>query len=203
MAAPKNEKIFKTLSIAIIFVIIVGITTHNFSSFKKAFINIFKKEKIVSEINTEIYNQDKKTENFLNEENQKNKSSVLIAEVFLGESDSSSFIKIFNFSNEEKDLSEYSIRKINSSSQTTLVSKKRFSNISIKPFSYITISKENGGVNSQINWPKSYSLNKTTGITLYRNNQKEDEVVWNKNLKNITLKRINWEEDLFAYLYFN
>lgn len=198
MAASKNEKIIKKIIVLGGIILLLIIIALNFSSFKKAFLNIFQREEIIEEIPTSSKKENKE---FLKNEGNNKNNPLLIAEIFLGKDDSSSYIKIYNFSHEAINLSEYHIKKISSSFKTsTLVSSKRFKNIFINPFSFITISKENGKIKSEITWPKSYNLQKAYGISLYKKDQKQDEIIWNKNLRNIILKRISWEENNFAYI---
>lgn len=200
MAIKQNEKIFKVAAAGAITFLVFIISVLNFQDFKKAFSNILIKEDIIFQIEKEKTKH--QVEN-LTTDNKKNEtlliSPILIAEISLGNKVNPPFIKIYNFSEQEIDLSEYSIKKL-TSYETTLISQKRFKNKIIKPYSYLTLSRENENIKADIFWPQSYNITNIKGIAIYKGKEKIDETRWAKIPSNTTIKRLSWQEKKFAYI---
>jgi hypothetical protein len=132
----------------------------------------------------------------------KSKEAIIITEIFPGGKEIPPFIKIFNRSEEEIDLSGLYIKKINGNSgkESYLVSKKLLNGIKIKPFSYISISKENNKIISDIYWPKTYNIPKSGGIVIYNQNGEEiEKIMWDNLPTNLSMARVGFKDKKFVF----
>jgi len=124
-------------------------------------------------------------------------STVYISEVMAGRSDNGNyeFIELFNDSDNQVDLTGWSIKKESSTGkETTLISKNYFEGKIIPPSEFLLLANEGGytgDVSPDILWPKSYTLAYTkNALVLYdESSNKIERVYWEKILKDKSISR--------------
>lgn len=121
-------------------------------------------------------------------------ASVVINEVQIGseESVNDEFIELYNTTNNEIDLTGWSIyKKTSGGNESSFVSKSRFENIKIPSSGTLFLAREGqylGTKTVDVFWPSSYSLASNNSLALYKDFENkiiEDQVSWGevKNFK--------------------
>ncbi|MEK7634410.1 MAG: lamin tail domain-containing protein [Patescibacteria group bacterium] len=127
----------------------------------------------------------------------KKSGKVIISEIMTGADKSANyeFIELYNSTPDIIDLTDWSIKKKNSSgSESTLISSSRFENKIIFPNKYFLLANEggySGDIKADIFWPKSYTLsNKNNSVIFYNSNEEGvEEISWIEIPKNQSIER--------------
>ncbi|MBI5306138.1 lamin tail domain-containing protein [Candidatus Wolfebacteria bacterium] len=138
---------------------------------------------------------------------QESSQRIIISEIMVGSEASADyeFIELYNPNDAAIDLTGWSIKKRNSkNNEETFISAKKFKDKKIMPNKYLLLTNEggyNGNIQTDIFWPKSYSLAyKNNAVVLYNADGKAiEDIGWDEIAKGRSLERIlqNWASGEF------